>query len=486
MRRVVSKSGSRWRWVRWIRIQWMLCAAAGFAGLGLGALIGAAGPTAWQADVLVRLSPGIDGAEDLATEVTLLTSRPVLREVAHRIEVEPDQIAPPRALDAAVDAMRNLIVSPAVADVGTDPVVAREAALLRALNVRIEPGTHLLRLAAVTPDPELSQRIANAVLDAHLALRLGLTGVPPLAVVARADAPLVPNPLRPFGPWALALGLTGLLLPAALTLLREVGRTGFRTPEEVEGETGLPVLGRLPSSGERRRPPVETVSRKPASHLSEAVRGLRTSILLGGPARDPRVVVVTSSVPEEGKSTAAALLAQTMARWGRRVLLIEADIRRQSFAHMFELEPGPGILSVLADLLPLEAAVRRPDGHSFDILLGEAAASTNAADILATGRFQRFLEEARSVYDCVVIDTPPVLLVPDARIVAPQADALLYIVRWERTHRAQVTRGLEELRQVGAEPAGIVLNRIDQQQLERDGLGDSYGGVRARSHYYLT
>lgn len=485
MRRVVSGAGARWRWVRWIRLQWMLCTAAGFAGLGLGALIGAAGPTVWQAEALVRLSPGIDGAEDLATEVALLTSHPVLREVAHSLEVEPDQIAQPPALDAVVGAMRSLVVSPAVADVGTDPVVAREAALLRALNVGIDRGTHLLRLAAVTPDPDLSERIANAVLDAHLALRAGLTSVPPLSVVARADAPLVPNPLRPFGPWALALGLIGFLLPAAATLLREVGRTGFRTPEEVEGETGLPVLGRLPSSGERRRPPVETVSRKPASHLSEAVRGLRTSILLGGPGRDPRVVVVTSSVPEEGKSTAAALLAQTMARWGRRVLLIEADIRRQSFAHMFELEPGPGILSVLADLLPLEAAVRRPDGHSFDILLGEAA-STNAADILATGRFQRFLEEARSVYDCVVIDTPPVLLVPDARIVAPQADALLYVVRWERTHRAQVTRGLEELRQVGAEPAGIVLNRIDQQQLERDGLGDSYGGVRARSHYYLN
>lgn len=289
------------------------------------------------------------------------------------------------------------------------------------------------------------------------------------AAEARQVAP------RPALTLALSL-LLGLAAGSGAVLLREFLQSTFRSAEELERHLGRPVLGQIPRIPVRgRSDTVRYLRQKPTSSAAEAVRNLRTSILLSEAERPPQVIVTTSSVPAEGKTTVTVALAQNLAGLSRRVLLIEGDIRRRTFESYFGRCPqGGGLLAAVAGEVPLEAAVLRPEGVGIDVLMG-AASPVNAADLFASEGFQRLLGEARAAYDHVLIDTPPVLVVPDARVIAQLADAVVYVVHWDRTGRSQVEEGLRLFRAGQAEVTGLVLSRIDPKGMRRYGYGGRYG-----------
>lgn len=280
--------------------------------------------------------------------------------------------------------------------------------------------------------------------------------------------------------------LVGLLAGAAFVLLRELRRSGFRTAEDLERQTGRPVLGQIPLIPARNRPDtIRYLLEKPASAAAEAVRNLRTSILLSDLDHPPQVVMTTSSIPAEGKTTTAIALALNLAGLGKRVLLVEGDIRRRTFDSYFggALRAG-GLLSVLTGRMALQEAVMRPDGLEIDVLTGERP-TANAADLLSSEGLQRLLDDARAQYDHVVIDTPPVLVVPDARVIGQHADAVVYVVQWDSTGRAQVAAGLRAFRSVNVPVAGLVLSRVNPKGMQRYGYGNRYGTYAAygRSYY---
>ena len=182
----------------------------------------------------------------------------------------------------------------------------------------------------------------------------------------------------------------------------------------------------------------------------------------------------TSSIPGEGKTTQSLALAQNLTGLGKKVLLIEGDIRKRVFAEYFDIQDKKGLIAVLSGEAKLEEAVSHEPTLNADILIGEKT-ETNAADIFSSERFTRFLEDLRSKYDYVIIDTPPVLAVPDARVIGRSMDAVIYTVKWDSTSQRQVREGLKSLENVQVRVTGLVLSQINAKGMKKYGYGETYG-----------
>lgn len=271
--------------------------------------------------------------------------------------------------------------------------------------------------------------------------------------------------------------IVGLVIGIVLVLLREMQQTGFRNAQDLEEATGLTVIGQVPRAPRgRRRKVLDYVVSKPTSGMAEAVRNLRTSILLSNIDTPPQVIMMTSSVPGEGKTTQTLALAQNLSGLKRRVLVIEGDIRRRTFREYFDIKESGGLLSAVSGQAKLEDVVWHSDQLGVDILVGEES-SVNAADLFSSAKFARFLQDTRKAYDFVLIDTPPVLVVPDARVIAQSADAVVFVVHWDKTPRSIVEQGLHALSTVNIQVTGVSLSQIDHKRMRGYGkrYGESYG-----------
>lgn len=285
-----------------------------------------------------------------------------------------------------------------------------------------------------------------------------------------------PDPSEPRKAMILALAaILGLIVGSGLVILREMRHSGFRTADQLESATGITVMGQIPQMPIRRREQLlGYLQSKPASASAEAIRNLRTSVLLSNVDSPPKVIMFTSSLPGEGKTTVSVATAQNFAGLGKKVLLIDGDIRRLTLAEYFELPQTGGLMSVVSGETELKDAVQRREGLNIDILLGEKT-QVNAADLFSSDRFVNFLAKARDEYDVILIDTPPVLVVPDARVIGQSADAILYVVHWDETGSAQVKDGLRMFAQVNLAVSGLILSQVDAKGMRKYGYGGSYG-----------
>jgi len=274
----------------------------------------------------------------------------------------------------------------------------------------------------------------------------------------------------------LALSMVlGLMAGAAIVLVRQFLHDTFRAAEDLERATGLPVLGQIPKLPVRERKDlIGYLKDRPTSAPAEAIRNLRTSLLLSDIDHPPQIIMSTSALPGEGKTTQAVALAQNLAGLDKTVLLIEGDIRRRTFAQYFSDVPAGGVLSALSGEVPLNEVVFHDARVGADILMGEKSRA-NAADLFSSDKFRAFLARAREAYDFVIIDTPPVLVVPDARVIGQHADAILFSVAWDKTQRGQVLAALREFESANLGVTGIALAQIDPKGMRRYGYGGKYG-----------
>lgn len=294
-------------------------------------------------------------------------------------------------------------------------------------------------------------------------------------ILSHAVVPREPSAPRKSMILALSM-ILGLMLGAALILLREFSQNTFREGTELEKRTGYTVIGQIPSIPARKRKKVlQYLTDKPTSAAAEAIRNLRTSILLSDIDNPPQIIMSTSSIPGEGKTTQSLAIAQNLIGLGKKVLLIEGDIRKRVFAEYFEIKNKKGLLAVLSGDAKLEDTVVHEPSLGADILIGEKA-KANAADIFSSDRFREFLKEVRKQYDYIIIDTPPVNLVPDARVIGQHVDAVIYTVKWDSTTHRQVQDGLKAFEGVNIRVSGLVLSQINERGMKRYGYGDSYGG----------
>ncbi|MDO6724795.1 polysaccharide biosynthesis tyrosine autokinase [Celeribacter halophilus] len=311
--------------------------------------------------------------------------------------------------------------------------------------------------------------------------------------IQQADSRILSNAVLPQGPseprksLILAMSIIlGAMVGSGIALLWEMRQNGYRLPSDLEAETGLPVMGQIPllPTGSRRDG-LDYLADKPASAAAEAVRNLRTSVMLSSVDKAPKVIMSTSSLPSEGKTTVSFALAQNLVGLGKKVLLVEGDIRRLVFAQYLDVKDAKGLMSVLSGDISLEEAVIHDPILGADILVSEPS-NVNAADIVSSQRFVDFIQTAREAYDMVIIDTPPVLVVPDARVIAQHVDAVLFTVRWDSTSKTQVRDALHMFETVGVKVSGLVLNQIDPKGMKQYGYGESYGAYGSYGAKYYT
>ncbi|MBJ2152216.1 polysaccharide biosynthesis tyrosine autokinase [Paracoccus sp. IB05] len=278
--------------------------------------------------------------------------------------------------------------------------------------------------------------------------------------------------------------MLGLMLGVGHVLLREIMANRIRSMNELEELTGRSVLSQVPKiPGKTRKETINYLMRNPASAPAEAIRNLRTALLFSSSATPPRVISLTSSVPGEGKTTTAVALAQNLTALGKKVLVIEGDVRMRMLGSFTEdtAQQGGGIVDILEGKLSMAEAARPVTGLG-DVIFGDKS-PTNAADLFSRPAFATLLAEAKAAYDMVLIDTPPVLAVPDVKIIAQQTDGILFVVRWDSTTREQVQEALHQLESLQLPILGLVLSNVDPAGLKKYGYG-GYGSYGDR--YYVS
>jgi capsular exopolysaccharide synthesis family protein len=277
-----------------------------------------------------------------------------------------------------------------------------------------------------------------------------------LAIIDKADAPL--NPSSPSLPINLAIALLlGTAIAAIVVFLRDQMDDYVRIPEDVEEKVQLPLLGIIPSSGEDS--PMEAIA-DPKSAISEAYGSLRGALLYSTRHGLPRVMAITSAQPTEGKSTTAFATASGFARMGRRVLLVDADMRRPSVHHKIGHDNRRGLSSLLVSQDPAASAIVESGLPNFS-LLPSGPIPPSPTELLTSPRMIALLDEFASNYDVVLLDSPPVLGLADAPALAALADGVVFVIEAERGRRGALKTALKRLRSVNALLLGAVLTKFD-------------------------
>src|SRR5580698_6083708 len=296
------------------------------------------------------------------------------------------------------------------------------------------------------------------------------------------DPALVPSsPSRPQKARNIVLAfLVGLVGGIGLALFREYLDNTVKSPDDVEALTGLPSLAVVPSlpgmSTSHNRlarsaaatpgggPRVELLSFvQPKSQISEAFRALRTSLLLSQADHPPQVILVTSALPREGKTTAAVNLAVTLAQLGDRTLLIDSDMRKPGVRRALNLTTGKesGLSSYLAGVSTLdEVCVPHPTIENL-VALTTGPVPPSPADLLSSHRMREAITELRHKFKFVVIDSPPVMAATDAVLISALTDGVLIVVRSGTTPKEAFTRTRDLLAAVKCRLLGVVLNAVD-------------------------
>jgi capsular exopolysaccharide synthesis family protein len=277
----------------------------------------------------------------------------------------------------------------------------------------------------------------------------------------------------------------GLLLGLGVAFLLERFDRRIREPKDLESVYGLPLLGVVPESSALSRSGGGGLAAGTPlpSGESEAFHLIRAHMRYFNVDRELRTLVVVSAAPGDGKTTIARHLAAASARVGARVLLLEADLRRPTIARQLGLATGRGVSDVLIGSVSLAEATHRvqlvapstekPDGHSFDVLVAGATPPPNPGELIESKAMESVLEQAKAIYDLVVIDTPPLTAVSDAFPLLKKVDGVVIVGRVGRNRRDVAERLHETLTGAGAPLLGVIANGFKSGR--RGGYGYGYG-----------
>lgn len=430
----------------------------GIAAITLAVTLLAFGWTFLQKPVYEAESSGhvmATGAEDLnaalaaddlsksktTTYQSIATTRPVAQAVIDELGLSetPDQLIENITVEAPLDTSELRITASA-----GDPAEARNLA-----------DAWVTALAA-----QVEQMETAGTDDAEAAVRL----------VPLAEAALPTSPASPNIKLSLAIGVVlGLMLGLAYALIRNHLDRRIRSAEMIEKQFGVPVIGTIPADKRMvdHRQVVETgaiesSSDRSAHAMSEALRELRTNLSFVDVDNPPRIIVVTSSVPGEGKSSVTANLAVTIAASGKRVVVVDGDLRRPVVTNMFGLVPGAGVTDVLSGQAELEDVLQVWGQVPNLAVLGAGRVPPNPSELLGSKAMTDMLQTLAE-HATVLIDAPPLLPVTDAAILSKVADGAMVVIHAGKTTVDAIDKALGNLSKVNAHILGAILNRVPTQ-----------------------
>ena len=347
-----------------------------------------------------------------------------------------------------------------------EAALAQENGLIAALNQQKSEALSMNRKAidygAITRDADSSKQLYNTLLQR--AKETGVTGelrTSNIRVVDRAEQPRLP--VSPRKRANLLLGLfVGAILACSVAFFFEYLDNRIKSPEELRAHLGLANLGLLPIL-EQKDGTYPLLSGGVPAGFSEAFRAFRTNVLFCSTDEGARSLVVTSTGPREGKSMVASNLSVSLVQAGQRVLLIDADLRKPKAHDIFGFDQEPGLSNVLVGSTKVSEAIQESRVSGLWVL-GAGRTPPNPAELLGSPRFQELLASVKAHFDWIIIDTPPVMAVTDATLVAHHATGVIFVVGADLTSRHAARCALDQLEQLGAKIVGGVLNRVDLQR----------------------
>ncbi len=327
----------------------------------------------------------------------------------------------------------------------------------------------------------LFNNTSQAISEVHL--NAGMGGVTALVLQhARTGVKISPIMERFLGMGALLGAMAGL----GIAYLIEMADRSFRKPEDIIREFGVPIMGHIPFMTEQRMK-ISSDGNKfdrsaitvhlPRSRPAEAFRAIRTAVCFSAMAGEHRVISVTSPAAGDGKSTLALNLAVSLAQSGKRTVLLESDLRRPKVHKLTGVDNKVGVVDLLRNGAEIEAAVQGTQVPDL-FIIPCGSRPKDPAELLARPEYERLLEELRSRFDYVIVDTPPILAVTDPAGVAARVDGVIVCMRLSRHTRDLGKRTIDSLRDIGATVSGVVINGVE----ERDAYG--YGNYRYSDYRY--
>jgi capsular exopolysaccharide synthesis family protein len=435
-------------YIRVARRQWWIAVISIVLALAVALVVTFRMPKTYAADVTFFFTTPNAQASDLYPAAMFSQAR--LKSYAALLT--SDRIIDPLSAAPGVDIPRGELAGQITSEVVADTVM---------LVVTVQDRSRERALRAITALTPLFEEVVGSLENS------GDKSKPTVRVEVVAGPELQPQPVSPrLGNNLSLAALAGLMIGAALAVVREVSDSSLRTAEALQTLTGAPVLARVPidaSAPSRSGPFVSD----PNSPRAEALRRLRTNLQYSDPGRPVRIVAVTSAVPAEGRSATACSLALLFAESGLRVLIVDAELRHPRLASFLGRENAAGLSTVLTGATTLDE-VLQPWGTGL-WLLSSGQTPPNPSELLSSGRMTDLVEELRGRFDTVIFDCPPLLPVTDAAVIAARSDGALFVARCRRTKTGQVTGAVRTLHGVNARIVGCVLNMVPAK-----GGGDAY------------
>jgi polysaccharide biosynthesis transport protein len=346
--------------------------------------------------------------------------------------------------------------------------VAKEESLTAALNSQKNEALAMNRKAIeysvlerdVQSNKQLYESLLQRAKETGISSELKTSNIRVVDHAERPSNPVVPNTLLNL----VAAIFGGGLFAGVLAFFFEYMDNRIKSPDEIRTHLGLPCLGLLPAvaaaKGEAGYP---LVNSGVPLNFTEAMRAIRTNVLFSASTPGAQTLVVTSTGPGEGKSIVAANLAMSLAHADSRVLLIDADMRKPKAHELFSMPQEPGLSNLLVGQVKANETVRSTPVAGLWVLPA-GRTPPNPAELLGSKRLRDFLGTLNERFDWVVIDSPPVMAVTDATVIAHTASGVLFVVGAEMTNRHNANRALDQLQQAQARFVGAVLNRVDLDQ----------------------
>ena len=438
-----------------LRQRWILIVSVALAVLAIGALL------TWRATPMY------------ASSTSLFISTAQVSDDAQALQ--GSQFSLQRVKSYAEMVTQNEITGRVVDRLG---LAESPRELGRQITASSQIDTVILTITVTDASPERAQQIAQATADVFVGYVAELETPPgqdqatiKASVVDRAEVPRAPVSPQAVRNLALSLAL-GLLVGAGVALLRETLDSSVKTPRELEELAGAPVIGSVPFDSKAVSAPLIT-DIDPYSSRAEAYRVLRTNLQFIDPGTGTKVFVVTSPLPDEGKSTTACNLALALAEGGQRVVLVEGDLRRPRLSQYLGVVDSVGLTTVLVGRVDLDDALQETSHHGLRVL-SSGRTPPNPAELLQSRVMADVVAGLRERADIVIVDAPPLLPVTDAALIASVADGAILVVRHGTTTADEVRGAVQRLEGVGVRPVATLFS-MTPERAGRTGYGYGYG-----------